>query len=199
MFVLGLTGSIGMGKSTTAKLFADEGVPVHDSDATVHRLYENEAVAAIEAAFPGTTADGKVDRQKLGAKVVNDAAALKRLEGIVHPLVRQSEKRFLDHARLRGAKVVVLDIPLLFETGAEGRVDAVAVVTAPHDIQRARVLDRPGMTLDKLEALLAKQMPDAEKRRRADFIVDSGQGLDHAREQVRAILRKIATLPETQR
>lgn len=199
MFILGLTGSIGMGKSTTAKLFADEGVPVHDSDAAVHKLYEGEAVDAIEAAFPGTTADGKVDRRTLGAKVVNDAAALKRLEGIVHPLVRQSEKRFLDQARLRGEKIVVLDIPLLFETGAEKRVNAVAVVTAPHDLQRARVLERPGMTLDKLEALLTKQMPDAEKRRRADFIVDSGHGLEHAREQVRAILRKIATLPESQR
>jgi dephospho-CoA kinase len=199
MFILGLTGSIGMGKSTTAKLFADEGVPVHDSDAAVHRLYESEAVAAIEAAFPGTTADGKVDRQKLGAKVVNDAAALKRLESIVHPLVRQSETRFLEHARLRGDKIVVLDIPLLYETGGEKRVDAVAVVTALHEVQRQRVLERPGMTLDKLEALLAKQMPDAEKRRRADFIVDSGHGLDHAREQVRAILRKIATMPKIPR
>ena len=195
MYILGLTGSIGMGKTTTACLFAEEGVPVHDSDAAVHKLYEGEAVAAIEQAFPGSTAGGKVNRQKLGALVVNDAAALKRLEAIVHPLVRQSETRFLQHAKVRGDKIVVLDIPLLYETGGEKRVDAVAVVTAPHDIQRQRVLERPGMTLDKLEALLAKQMPDAEKRRRADYIVDSGHGLDKARAQVRDILRKIATLP----
>jgi dephospho-CoA kinase len=152
-------------------------------------------VAAIEAAFPGSTANGKVDRQKLGAMVVNDAAALKALEAIVHPLVRQSETKFLQDARSRGEKIVVLDIPLLYETGADKRVDAVAVVTAPHEVQRQRVLERPGMTLDKLEALIAKQMPDAEKRRRADFIVDSGNGLEPAREQVRNILRKIATLP----
>ncbi|MBZ0149549.1 MAG: dephospho-CoA kinase [Pseudorhodoplanes sp.] len=195
MFILGLTGSIGMGKTTTAKLFAEEGVPVHDSDAAVHRLYEGEAVAAIEAAFPGATANGKVDRQKLGAMVVNDAGALKRLEGIVHPLVRQSETRFLELARAAGEKIVVLDIPLLYETGAEKRVDAVVVVTAPPETQRQRVLERPGMTPDKLEALLAKQMPDSEKRARADFIVDSGGGLEVAREQVQDILQKIAKLP----
>lgn len=195
MFILGLTGSIGMGKTTTAKLFAEEGVPVHDSDAAVHRLYEGEAVAAIEAAFPGATANGKVDRHKLGAMVVNDAGALKRLEGIVHPLVRQSETRFLELARAAGEKIVVLDIPLLYETGAEKRVDAVVVVTAPPETQRQRVLERPGMTPDKLEALLAKQMPDSEKRARADFIVDSGGGLEVAREQVQDILQKIARLP----
>ena len=195
MIILGLTGSIGMGKSTTAKLFADEGVPVHDSDAVVHRLYENDAVAAIEAAFPGAAVNGKIDRQKLGAMVVNDAAALKRLEGIVHPLVRQSETKFLEAARAKGETIVLLDIPLLYETGGEKRVDAVVVVTAPADIQRQRVLERPGMTPAKLDALLAKQMPDAEKRARADFIVDSGGGLDSARQQVRDILRKIATLP----
>ncbi len=194
MFILGLTGSIGMGKTTTARLFAEEGVPVHDSDAAVHKFYESEAAAAIEAAFPGSTANGRVDRQKLGAMVVSDAAALKRLEAIVHPLVRQSETRFLEAARQRGEKIVVLDIPLLYETGADERVDAVAVVTAPLEVQRQRVLVRPGMTPDKLEALLAKQVPDAEKRRRADFIVDSGNGLEPAREQVRNILRKIATL-----
>jgi dephospho-CoA kinase len=196
MFILGLTGSIGMGKSTTAQLFALEGVPVHDSDAAVHRLYEGEAVGAIEAAFPGTTANGQVDRQKLGAVVVNDPAALKRLEGIVHPLVRQSETRFLDRARARGEKIVLLDIPLLYETGGETRVDAVVVVTAPAEMQRKRVLTRPGMTPDKLDALLAKQMPDAEKRRRADFIVDSGGGLESARDQVRNILAKIAKMPD---
>jgi len=195
MFILGLTGSIGMGKTTAARLFAEEGVPVHDSDAAVHKLYESEAVAAIERTFPGTAVDGKIDRLKLGAMVVNDAAALKRLETIVHPLVRESETRFLQQARLRGEKIVVLDIPLLYETGGEKRVDAVVVVTAPMETQRKRVLERPGMTLDKLETLLAKQMPDAEKRRRADFIVDSGHGIEPAREQVRDILRKIATLP----
>jgi dephospho-CoA kinase len=195
MFILGLTGSIGMGKTTTAQLFAEEGVPVHDSDAAVHRLYEGEAVGAIEAAFPGTTANGQVDRQKLGAMVVGDVAALKRLEAIVHPLVRQSETRFLEQARARGEKIVLLDIPLLYETGGEQRVDAVVVVTAPADMQRRRVLTRPGMTPEKLDALLAKQMLDSEKRARADFIVDSGGGLEAAREQVRNILTEIAKLP----
>jgi dephospho-CoA kinase len=195
MFILGLTGSIGMGKTTTAQLFAEEGVPVHDSDAAVHRLYEGEAVDAIEAAFPGTTANGQVDRQKLGAQVVKDAAALKRLEAIVHPLVRQSETRFLEQAGARGEKIVLLDIPLLYETGGEQRVDAVVVVTAPADMQRKRVLTRPGMTPEKLDALLAKQLPDSEKRARADFVVDSGGGLEKAREQVRNILAKVAKIP----
>jgi dephospho-CoA kinase len=196
MFILGLTGSIGMGKTTTARLFAQEGVPVHDSDAAVHALYEGEAVPAIEQAFPGTTGNGKVNRQKLGAKVVNDAAALKRLEAIVHPLVRQSETKFLEAARARGENIVVLDIPLLYETGGEKRVDAVVVVTAPAEIQRKRVLERPGMTPDKFTALLEKQVPDAHKRVRADFIVDSGHGVELAREQVRQILREVATLPK---
>lgn len=196
MFILGLTGSIGMGKTTTARLFAEEGVPVHDADAAVHRLYEGEAVPLIEAAFPGTTHGGKVDREKLGRQVVGDAAALKRLEAIVHPLVRQTETRFLADAKAGGAAVAVLDIPLLYETGGEARVDAVVVVTAPEAVQRQRVLERPGMTPEKMEALLAKQTPDAEKRRRADFIVDSGQGLAHARAQVRQILADIARIPE---
>lgn len=194
MFILGLTGSIGMGKTTTARLFAEEGVPVHDADAAVHKLYEGEAVPLIEAAFPGTTQAGRVDREKLGRRVVGDAAALKRLEAIVHPLVRQAEERFLAEAKARDAKVVVLDIPLLFETGGDTRVDATVVVTAPADVQRARVLERPGMSAEKLDALLAKQMPDAEKRRRADFIVDSGQGIEHARAQVRQILSRIANM-----
>ena len=167
MFILGLTGSIGMGKTTTARLFAEEGVPVHDSDAAVHRLYEGDAVAAIEQAFPGTTANGKVDRQKLGAMVVNDAAALKRLEGIVHPLVRQSETKFLEAARARGESIVVLDIPLLYETGGEKRVDAVVVVTAPAEIQRQRVLERPGMTPDKLDSLADKADAGRAKSARA--------------------------------
>jgi dephospho-CoA kinase len=196
MFVLGLTGSIGMGKSTTARFFAEAGVPVHESDAVVHRLYEGEAVAAIEAAFPGTTANGKVDRQKLAARVLGDEAAMQRLESIVHPLVRASASRFLAEARASGAKIAVLDIPLLFETGAEGRVDAVVVVTAPPDVQRARALERPGMTAEKFEKILAKQMPDAEKRKRADFVVDTSQGLEAARAQVRDILQAIAKMPK---
>ena len=194
-FVLCLTGSLGMGKSTAAKFFAEAGVPVHDSDAVVHALYENEAVAAIEAAFPDTTSNGKVDRNKLAAKVIDDKAALKRLEAIVHPLVAKAREKFLADAQARGAPVVVLDIPLLFEIGGSSRCDAVVVVSAPAEIQRARAFARPGMTEDKFAALLAKQAPDAEKRARADFIVDSSQGLDHARAQVHDILRAIAKMP----
>lgn len=192
MIVLGLTGSIGMGKSTTAKLFAEEGVPVHDADAAVHALYEGEATPLIEEAFPGTTADGKVDRRKLAEKVVGNDTAMRRLEAIVHPLVRKSEQRFLEGARAGGAPVAVLDIPLLFETGGEGRVDVVAVVSAPAAEQRRRVLERPGMSEEKFEALLAKQVPDAEKRMRADFVIDTGQGIEYARAQVRSILAEIA-------
>jgi dephospho-CoA kinase len=199
MFVLGLTGSIGMGKTTTARLFAEEGVPVHDADAAVHALYRGEAVAPIEAAFPGTTAQGQVDREELSKAVAGDAAALKRLEGIVHPLVRQAEQKFLVNAGRDKAPVAVLDIPLLFETGGEARVDAVVVATAPAEIQRERVLARPGMTEQKFQALLAKQIPDAEKRRRADFIVDSGQGIEPARAQVREILRKVVMMPSRRR
>jgi dephospho-CoA kinase len=195
MFVLGLTGSLGMGKSATARLFAEEGVPVHDADATVHRLYEGEAVAAIEAAFPGTTGEGKVDRIKLAARVLGDAAALARLEAIVHPLVQDAEQQLLALAQARGEKVAVLDIPLLFETGGDRRVDAVVVVSAPPDVQRARVLERPGMSIEKLDAILSKQMPDAEKRRRADFVVDTSQGFEAARAQVRAILAAVAKMP----
>jgi dephospho-CoA kinase len=195
MFILGLTGSLGMGKSTTARFFAEEGVPVHDADAVVHRLYEGDAVAAIEAAFPDSTAGGKVDRNKLAARVLGDAAALKRLEAIVHPLVHAAERRLLAAAETRGEKIALLDIPLLFETGGDQRVDAVVVVSAPPEVQRARVLERPGMTMDKLEAILAKQMPDAEKRRRADFVVDTSRGFDPARAEVRAILDAVATMP----
>jgi dephospho-CoA kinase len=195
MFVLGLTGSLGMGKSATARLFAEEGVPVHDADATVHRLYEGEVVAGIEAAFPGTTGEGKVDRIKLAARVLGDAAALARLEAIVHPLVQDAEQQLLALAQARGEKVAVLDIPLLFETGGDRRVDAVVVVSAPPDVQRARVLERPGMSIEKLDAILSKQMPDAEKRRRADFVVDTSQGFEAARAQVRAILAAVAKMP----
>jgi dephospho-CoA kinase len=194
MFIIGLTGSIAMGKSTTARLFAEAGVPVHDSDAAVHRLYENEAVPAIEAAFPGTTRDGKVDRVALGQRVLGDASALKRLEEIVHPLVRAASERFLKQAESAGAKVVVLDIPLLFETGGEKRVDAVVVVSAPAELQRQRVVER-GLSLEKLEAVLSRQVPDAEKRARADFVVDSSQGIEQARQQVNGILTAVAKMP----
>ncbi len=199
MFVLGLTGSLGMGKSTTADFFAEAGVPVHDADAVVHALYEGEAVAAIEAAFPGSTQNGKVDRGKLAARVVNDPSALQRLESIVHPLVRAAETRFLADAQAQGAAVAVLNVPLLLETAGDARVDAIVVVSAPADVQRQRVLARPGMTAEKLDALLARQMADAEKRGRADFIVDTGQGLDAARAQVQEILRTVATMPKRRR
>jgi len=199
MFILGLTGSLGMGKSTTARFFAEEGVPVHDADAVVHRLYDGEAAAAIEAAFPDTTAGGKVDRDKLAARVLGDSAALKRLEAIVHPLVQEAERRLLAEAESRGEKVAVLDIPLLFETGGEERVDAVVVVSAPPDVQRSRALERPGMTVDKLDAILAKQIPDDEKRRRADFVVDTSRGFEAARADVRAILDAVATMPKRRR
>jgi dephospho-CoA kinase len=195
MFIIGLTGSIAMGKSTTARLFAEEGVPVHDADAAVHQLYEGEAAPAIEAAFPGTTKEGKVDRVELGRRVVNNAPKMQWLEAIVHPMVREAEQRFLRSAEAAGAKVAVLDIPLLFETGGENRVDAVVVVSAPAEVQRARVLER-GLSLDKFEALVARQMPDAEKRRRADFVVDSAHGIEAAREQVRAILAAVAKMPK---
>jgi dephospho-CoA kinase len=195
MFVLGLTGSIGMGKSTAARFFVEAGVPVHDADAVVHRLYEGEAAAAIETAFPGTTLSGKVDRARLAERVLDDPAAIRRLEAIIHPLVRESEVKFLADAAARAEPVVVLDIPLLFETGGEQRVDAVVVVSAGAEAQRNRVLGRPGMTESKLESILAKQMPDAEKRRRAHFVVDSSGGLDSARAQVHGILRAIAGLP----
>lgn len=194
MFVLGLTGSLGMGKSTTARFFAEEGVPLHDADAAVHRLYEGEATPLIEAAFPGTTSGGRVDRDKLAKKVLGDPAAIKKLEAIIHPLVGRAEARFLDEAARKDAAVVVLDIPLLFETGADRRCDAVVVVSAPADVQRARAFERPGMTEEKFQAILAKQMPDAEKRARADFVVDTSKGFDAARAQVREILGRIARM-----
>jgi len=199
MFILGLTGSLGMGKSTTAKFFADAGVPVHDSDAVVHRLYDGEAVPAIEAAFPGTTANGKVDRAKLAARLITAPDDFKRLEALVHPLVRAAEEKFLAAAEKNGAPIVVLDIPLLFETEAEARCDAVVVVSAPTPVQRARAFARPGMTDERFEAILARQVPDAEKRRRADFVVDSGQGLDHARAQVHEILQAVGKMAKRKR
>jgi dephospho-CoA kinase len=199
MFILGLTGSVGMGKSATAKMFADEGVPVHDADAAVHALYEGEAVAAIEAAFPGTTANGRVDRGKLGERVIGHPDEIKRLERIVHPLVARVRDAFLAKAERDGAKVAVLDIPLLYETGGDARCDAVVVVSAPAEVQRERVLTRPGMTDAKLAAILAKQMPDADKRARADFVVDTSQGFDAARAQVRDILARVSKMPNRQR
>ena len=194
MFVLGLTGSLGMGKSTTAAMFAEQGVPVHDADAAVHRLYEGKAASLIEAEFPGTTRDGKVDRAKLGERVLGNDAAMRKLEQIVHPLVRKAEERFLVEAMRNGTAVAVLDIPLLFETGAESRCDAVAVVSASPEQQRARAFERPDMTEPKFQAILAKQMPDAEKRARADFIVDSGRGFEAARGQVRDILARVSKM-----
>jgi dephospho-CoA kinase len=196
MIVLGLTGSIGMGKSTTAKLFAEAGVPVYDADATVHLVYEGEAAPAIEAAFPGTTVDGKVDRIKLSAKVVHDAAAMKRLEQIVHPMLRAYHQKFLDDAERSGAPVAVVDVPLLFETGGEKRVDAVVVVTTSPEIQRQRILARDNMTAEKLDAILARQLPDTEKRKRADFIVDTSHGLDPVRAGIRDILNEAARMPQ---
>ena len=192
MFVLGLTGSIGMGKSSTAAMFREEGIEVHDSDATVHALYKGEAAALIEAAFPGTVREGVVDRGLLGARVLDDPAALARLEAIVHPLVAGSRHAFLAEAAKKGARLVVLDIPLLFETGLDREVDAVVLVTAPETVQKERVGQRPGMTPERLAVILGRQMADAEKRARAHFIIDTGRGFAAARQQVRGILRALA-------
>lgn len=191
MIVLGLTGSIGMGKSTAAKMFADAGVPVHDSDEAVHRLYAGAAVPLVESAFPGTTRDGSVDRALLGQRVLGDPAALKTLEGIIHPLVRADADAFLARHRSAGASLAVLDIPLLFETGGRDRVDKVVVVSAPADIQRSRVLARPGMTEEKFEAILRRQVPDAEKRRLADFVVDTAHSFDATRIAIHAIIDEL--------
>ena len=194
MIVLGLTGSIGMGKTTTAEMFAALGVPVHSADAAVHALYAGRAAPLIEAEFPNTVVDGRVDRGALSKRVVGQADAMKRLEGLIHPLVREAELAFLDRARADGARLAVVDIPLLYETGGETRCDKVAVVTAPSELQRMRVMARPGMTAQKFEAILAQQMPDEEKRQRADFIIDTGNGLEPARLAVEAIVRKLGGL-----
>ena len=196
MIILWLTGSIGMGKSTTAKLFQEAGVPVYDADAAVHKIYEGEAAPAIEAAFPGTTVNGRVDRNKLSAKVVHDPAAMKRLEQIVHPMLGASRQKFLHDAEQSGAPVAVMDIPLLFETGGEKRVDAVVVVTTTPEIQLQRILERDNMTGEKLEAILARQLPDAEKRKRADFVVDTSYGHDPVRARIRDILDQAAKMPQ---
>jgi dephospho-CoA kinase len=194
MLVLGLTGSIGMGKSTTARLFSEAGIPVYDADAAVHAIYEGEAAPVIEATFPGTTVDGKVDREKLSAKVVHDTAAMKRLEQIVHPMLHVYRRAFLEQAERSGAAVAVVDVPLLFETGGEQDVDAVVVVTTTPDVQRKRIMARNNMTSEKLEAILARQLPDVEKRTRADFVVDTSHGLDHVRAQIREILAAAAKM-----
>lgn len=191
MIVLGLTGSIGMGKSTTARMFCDAGVPVHDSDETVHRLYAGEAARLIEKRFPGVVHEGLVDREKLAKAVLGQPDALKDLERIVHPLVRADADAFLERHRQEGARLALLDIPLLFETGGEDRVDRIVVVTAPVEVQRERVLARAGMTEEKFEAILSRQVPDEEKRRRADYIIDTGQGMDAARRRVAEIVDEL--------
>jgi dephospho-CoA kinase len=192
MIVLGLTGLTAMGKSATAQMFADEGIPVFDADAEVHRLYAGKAAPLIEAAFPGVVLAGIVDRERLAAKVLGNPEALAKLEAIVHPLVREAEREFRAAAENKGAAVAILDTPLLFETGGDARVDAVVVVTAPEEVQRKRLLERPNMTEEKFRAMLSRQMPDSEKRRRADFLIDTSRGFDAARADVRKILRDIS-------
>jgi dephospho-CoA kinase len=191
MIRLGLTGSIGMGKSVTAQMFRDEGVPVHDADQTVHDLYAGPTAELIDAAFPGVLVDGKVDRQKLSARVIHHPEAMAKLEAIIHPMVRLKEEAFLKDAERSDAQLVVLDIPLLFETHAQLRVDKILVVTAPSETQRQRVLARPGMTPDKLKTILAKQMPDPQKRAKADYVINTGLGLDRAREEVRNLIYRL--------
>lgn len=188
MIRLGLTGSIGMGKSTTAQMFRDRGTPVIDADAIVHDLYRGEAVAPIEAAFPGSTVEGVVDRARLAEALAVDPSRFKILESIVHPLVREHERLALEAYEKQGVPVVVLDIPLLFENGGVSRVEKIVVVTADAAVQKARVLARPGMTEAKFNLIVSRQMPDSEKRRRADFVIDTGKGLDHARARVGEIL-----------
>ena len=195
MIILGLTGSIGMGKSTTAKMFADFGVPVHDADVTVHELYRGEAVTPIAEAFPEAVKDGVVDRTRLAQSVLGNGEAIRKLEAIVHPLVRKAEAEFVRLHEQRGAALIVLDIPLLFEAGGADRVDRIAVVAASPEVQRERVLKRPGMTEQKFEAILTRQMPDAEKRARADFVIDTGMGMEHAREAVAAIIGELTGKP----
>lgn len=190
MILLGLTGSIGMGKTETAKIFARLGVPAYNADDAVHTLYSpgGKAVAPVSAAFPGVEQNGAIDRNLLSARVLNNPALINRLETIVHPLVGEAQRSFLAQAQTQGASMVLLDIPLLFETGGQGRVQRVIVVSAPPDVQRQRVLERPGMTVEKFEAILARQVPDAEKRARADFVIDTSQGLAQAEASVVAIL-----------
>ncbi|MDR7030024.1 dephospho-CoA kinase [Rhizobium rosettiformans] len=196
MIIVGLTGSIGMGKTTTAALFADEGVPVNDADQVVHDLYRSDAVEPIRAMFPDVIVDGVVDRKKLSENLAKNPAKFADLEAVVHPLVRAREKAFLDEQRALGKKVVVLDIPLLFETGADRRVDKIVVVSCEPDMQRQRVLSRPGMTPEKFELILSRQTPDAEKRARADYVIDTGHGIDMARSQVKTLLKELGEQAE---
>jgi dephospho-CoA kinase len=191
MILLGLTGSVGMGKSTTAQMFVEAGVPMFDADAAVHRLYAGEAVPLIEREFPGTTANGTVNREKLSAQVVGKPEALAKLEKLIHPLVGKERAKFMENAERAGTRAVLLDIPLLFETGDPSKFHAVIVVSAPTEVQRQRVLARPGMTAEKFEAILKRQTPDSEKRARADFVIDTGKGFDEARRQVREVLAEV--------
>jgi dephospho-CoA kinase len=191
MLVVGLTGGIGMGKSAAAERFAEHGIPVFDADACVHRLYEGPAADRIEAAFPGTTKERRVDRTLLSERIAGSKERLRQLEQIVHPLVIEAELDFLRQEEAKGTRLAVQEIPLLFETGADARVDVTVAVSAPHDVQRARVLSRPGMTVDKLEHLLARQLPDAERRARADFVVDGGASLDHIREEIDRLIESL--------
>ena len=199
MLIIGLTGSIGMGKSTAARLFAEMGLPVHDADAAVHQLYGGAAAALVEAAFPGVSRDGRIDRALLAKQVLGNPEALRRLESIVHPLVTAHRADFLASATTRHARMAVFDIPLLFETGSEGLVDLACVVSAPFDVQKQRVLDRPGMTEERFRAILATQMPDADKRRRAHFVIDSSRGIDAARVQIGNILRSVSAMTGRER
>lgn len=192
MMRVGLTGSIGMGKSTTAAMFAEAGIPVHDADAAVHRLYSGKAAPLVEAAFPGTVTGGVVNRESLSKAVLGNPQAMKQLEAIIHPLVREEELGFIVQAEAAGAPFVILDIPLLFETGGDARVDKIVVVTAPAEVQRERVLSRPGMTEEKFLSILARQMADAEKRARANFIIDTSLGIDHARAEVARIISQLS-------
>lgn len=187
MILVGLTGSIGMGKSTAAQMFASLELPVHSADDTVHRLYSGRAAPMVEALFPGTVENGTVDRARLSARVLNDDASIKALEALIHPLVREEEEAFLDSARASGALAAILDIPLLFETGRDAEMDEIVVVSAPFDIQKARVLARPNMTEEKFEAILARQVPDAEKRARATHVVETDGPIEATREQLREI------------
>lgn len=191
MIILGLTGSIGMGKTTTSSMFSEQGVPVNSADDVVHDLYRGEAVPAIEKAFPGVSQGGVIDREKLAQLLLVDPSGYRRLEEIIHPMVRRRESIFLAAHRDAGTDIVLLDIPLLFETGGEARTDLVVVVSCNAEIQRARVMARPGMTEEKFMSILSRQMPDEEKRARADFIIDTGMGLDAARRQVHDIIGKV--------
>lgn len=192
MFILGLTGSIGMGKTTVANYLTARGVAVLDSDAIVHRLYAGDAIPAIETAFPGTTSASGVDRAKLSAALLQSEDGFNRLEALIHPLVRKAQFRFLAEQEAAGASLAVLDIPLLFETGGDRLMDATMVVSAPADVQEGRVLQRPGMTAEKLETIRARQLPDPEKRARADFVVDTGVAWEVTRQQVDSIVESLA-------